>query len=427
MNIADLYTRIRGHRITTDSRKIEKGDVFIALKGETFDGNQYAETALKQGAALAIIDNPQYAGTDCLLVEDGLLCLQQLAHYHRRQLNIPILGITGTNGKTTTKELCHAVLSRKFKTFATQGNYNNHIGVPLTLLSMNETTEIGIVEMGANHPGEIETLCQIAEPDFGIITNIGQAHLEGFGSYENIIATKQALYTHVMQKNGELFVNAADELLMEISKQGRRDTYGKNGESLSGDIKQTVPYLVYSILAPKGQLYIKTHLVGDYNFDNAMAASCVGMHFGVDPLEIQAAIESYHPSNLRSQLIQTDHNTLILDAYNANPSSMKVSISNFKNMPGEHKILILGEMRELGSISKEAHQHLIEQVADSHFEKIFLIGNHFEHCQNMYNFISWFQDTDALIKELMLNKPEQAFILVKGSRGNQLERIVEYL
>ena len=427
MNIADLYARIRGHRVVTDSRKIEKGDVFIALKGENFNGNQYAETALKQGAVLAIVDEPQYAGENCLLVEDCLCCLQQLANFHRRQLGIPILGITGTNGKTTTKELCHAVLSRKFNTFATQGNYNNHIGVPLTLLSMDETTEIGIVEMGANHPGEIETLCQIAEPDFGIITNIGQAHLEGFGSYENIIATKQALYTHVMQKNGKLFVNETDKLLMQLSEKGERYTYGKQGELLSGEIKQTVPYLVFSILVPKGQLYIKTHLVGGYNFDNAMAASCVGLHFGVDPLEIQAAIENYRPSNLRSQLIQTAHNTLILDAYNANPSSMKVAISNFKEMPGEHKMVILGEMRELGEASENAHQQLLESLTDGNFEKIFLVGNHFEHCQNMYNFISWFQDTDALIKELMLNKPEQAFILVKGSRGNQLERIVEYL
>ncbi len=427
MELADLYHKIRGHRVTTDSRDIQAGDVFIALKGENFDGNRYAAEAIQKGATLAVIDNPAYMTNNCQLVRDSLTFLQELARYHRRYLGIPLLGITGTNGKTTTKELCHAVLSRKFKTYATQGNFNNHIGVPLTLLSMDETTEFGIVEMGANHPGEIKTLCDIAEPDYGIITNIGQAHLEGFGSPENIIATKRALYDHILNKNGKVFVNASDELLMNLSKNHNRNTYGKGGDLLQGEIKQTVPYLVYSILAPKGQLYIKTHLVGGYNFDNAMAASAIGFHFGIDPLEIQAAIENYHPSNLRSQLIRTENNTIILDAYNANPSSMQVSVSNFKEMPGDHKILILGEMLELGNESPEAHQRLFELALSGHFDKIFLIGNNFEHCTDKCNFIAWFKDTEALIEELKHNKPDQAFIFVKGSRGNRLERIVEYL
>lgn len=427
MNIADLYDRIRGHRITTDSRRLEAGDVFIALKGENFDGNRYVPEVLEKGAALAITENPQYSGNNCICVENCLLFLQELARYHRRQLGIPIIGITGTNGKTTTKELCHAVLSRKFKTSATQGNFNNHIGVPLTLLGMDKSTELGIVEMGANHPGEIKMLCDIAEPDFGIITNIGQAHLEGFGSTENIIATKKALYDHVFAKNGKVFVNASDELLMRLSEGHNRGTYGKQGELLQGEIRQTVPYLVYSILVPKGQLYIKTHLVGGYNFDNAMAASALGIHFGIDPLEIQAAIEQYQPSNLRSQLLRTEHNTVILDAYNANPSSMQVAVSHFKEMPGEHKMLILGEMLELGSTSEAAHRQLVELASNGNFERLFLIGNHFEHCAKKCNFIAWFKDTETLIEELKRNKPEQAFILVKGSRGNRLERIVEYL
>ena len=427
MNIADLYNEIRGHRVTTDSRNIQAGDVFIALKGENFDGNRYAAEAIRKGAVLAIVDNPDYVTEQCRCVPDTLAFLQELARHHRRQLGIPILGITGTNGKTTTKELCHAVLSRKFKTFATQGNFNNHIGVPLTLLSMDETTEFGIVEMGANHPGEIKTLCDIAEPDYGIITNIGQAHLEGFGTPENIIATKRALYDHVSAKNGKLFVNASDPLLMSLSEEGNRSTYGKTGDLLQGEIKQTVPYLVYSILAPKGQLYIKTNLVGGYNFDNAMAASAVGYHFGIDPLEIQAAIENYHPSNLRSQLIRTRSNVVILDAYNANPSSMQVSVSNFMEMPGDNKMLILGEMLELGAESHKAHQQLLELALSGHFNKIFLIGNNFEHCADQYNFITWFSETDALIEALKHDKPEQAFIFVKGSRGNRLERIVEYL
>lgn len=427
MNIADLYLQIRGHRVTTDSRQIQEGDVFIALKGENFDGNQYAQEALKKGASLAIIDNSAYASTDCICVENSLLFLQRLANYHRKQLGIPILGITGTNGKTTTKELCHAVLSRKFKTFSTPGNLNNHIGVPLTLLRMDETTEFGIIEMGANHPGEIQILCDIAEPDFGIITNIGRAHLEGFGHYENIIATKQALYQYVSNKKGRVFVNAADQLLLELSQSCERNTYGVEGDLLSGCIKQSVPYLVYSLHVPKGQLYVKTHLVGGYNFDNAMAASCVGIYFDIDPLEIQAAIENYHPSNLRSQLIRTAHNTLILDAYNANPSSMQVAIHNFKEMPGAYKILILGEMLELGSESLKAHQQILELAQSGDFQKIFLIGNQFKPCQEKNQLISWFQDTDSLLKELSNDKPEEAFILIKGSRGNRLERIVEYL
>lgn len=411
----------------TDSRQVMPGDIFIALKGESFDGNKYATEALRKGALLAVIDDPEYMTANCELVPDTLLFLQELARHHRRQLGIPILGITGTNGKTTTKELCNAVLSQKFRTFATQGNFNNHIGVPLTLLSMDETTEFGIVEMGANHPGEIKTLCDIAEPDFGIITNIGRAHLEGFGSYENIITTKKALYDHIFNKDGLVFVNASDPLLMQVSSNHQRKTYGIEGDLLKGEIKQTVPYLVYSLLVPKGQLYIKTHLVGGYNFDNAMAASALGIHWGIDPIKIQEAIEQYQPSNLRSQLIRSEQNTIILDAYNANPSSMQVSVSNFKDMPGDHKILVLGEMLELGADSVKAHQELLQLALTGNFERIFLIGNNFEHCIDKRNFILWFKDTESLITELKDNPVKDAFLFIKGSRGNRLERIVEYL
>ena len=300
IDISQLYhDKIRGHRVTTDSRSIRPGDIFIALKGEHFNGNQYAADALAKGAVAAVIDEPAYQSPHCILVPDSLLFLQELAHYHRQQLHIPIIGITGTNGKTTTKELCHAVLSQKYKVVATQGNFNNHIGVPLTLMAMDENTQIGIVEMGANHPGEIKTLCDIAEPDYGIITNIGQAHLEGFGCYENIIATKKALYDAVFQRQGKVFVNADDKLLMNLTENyaDSRYTYGTQGAFLKGEIKQTVPYLVYDLLTPKGHLYIKTHLVGGYNFDNAMAASAIGTFFNIDPLQIQQAIENYHPSN----------------------------------------------------------------------------------------------------------------------------------
>lgn len=428
-NISEIYfSYIKGRRVTTDSRDIQKGDVFIALKGENFNGNGYAAQALEKGAGFVVIDEEKYADGDrYICVPDALAFLQQIANFHRRQLAIPILGITGTNGKTTTKELCNAVLSRKYKTFATQGNYNNHIGVPLTLLSMDETTELGIVEMGANHPGEIETLCNIAEPDFGIITNIGRAHLEGFGSYENIIKTKKELYDHLFAKKGKVFVNAGDELLLQLSEGHDRETYGINGNLIKGEIKQTIPYLVYSLKTLKGDLYIKTHLIGGYNFDNAMAASAVGAFWGVEPLEIQRAIESYRPSNLRSQLIKTVRNTVILDAYNANPSSMQVSVSNFGEMNAARKVVILGEMRELGTESEEAHRTLLELANQFHFDQIFLVGNNFEHCADSLNFNPPFKDTDSLIGYLQEHPVRDAFVFIKGSRGNKLERIVEYL
>ena len=431
MKIAELYELYKQHPVvTTDSRKCPQGALFFALKGDSFNGNAFAAQALEQGCAYAIVDEVEYAvGGDehYILVEDVLTALQQLAHYHRQQLHIPILGITGTNGKTTTKELCHAVLSKKFKTFATQGNFNNHIGVPLTLLSMDETTEFGIVEMGANHPGEIKTLCEIADPDFGIITNIGHAHLEGFGSYENIIATKKALYDYLLPKNGPVFVNTGDPLLMQLSRDHKRYTYGQEGDLLKGEIKQTVPYLVYSLKTRKGDLYVKTHLVGGYNFDNAMAASAIGMHFGIDPLDIQTAIENYRPSNLRSQLIRSGRNTIILDAYNANPSSMRASVGNFCEMPGEHKVVILGEMLELGTENAAAHEEIVRLTQQGNFDRIFLIGNNFEHCADKCNFITWFKDTESFMEYLKSHPLNDSFIFIKGSRGNKLERIVEYL
>ena len=425
-DIAELYERIvRGHRVTTDSRNIRPGDVFVALKGANFNGNRYAASALAQGASAAIIDEPSETGEHRFLVPDALKCLQELAHHHRCRLGIPILGITGTNGKTTTKELCHAVLSRKYKVTTTQGNLNNHIGVPLTLLAMDENTQFGIVEMGANHPGEIKMLCDIADPDYGIITNIGHAHLEGFGSYENIIATKSALYDHILAKKGRLFVNASDGLLMRLSEGHTRNTYGREGDLLRGDVKQTVPYLTYALHTMHGDLYVRTRLVGGYNFDNAMAASAVGTYFGMDPLDIRDAIEAYTPSNLRSQLIKTERNTLILDAYNANPSSMHAALSNFIEMPGEHKSVILGEMLELGAESHHAHTALLQLAFSGTFEHIYLVGKSF--APTSHESVIHLEDTDALIRTLHNHPLRDAFILIKGSRGNQLERIVEYL
>lgn len=424
-----VYKAFRdGSRVTTDSREVKEGDIFIALKGENHNGNTFAEKAIAQGARHVVIDEAEYnTSPRCVLVPDTLRFLQQLAHYHRRQLNIPILGITGTNGKTTTKELCHAVLSKKYKTVATKGNLNNHIGVPLTLLSMDAGTEFGIVEMGANHPGEIKDLCEIAEPDYGIITNIGYAHLEGFGSYENIIETKSALYKSVMSKEGILFVNSQDELLCRLSEESKRFTYGMEGTLANGEIAQTTPYLVYTLKTRHGHLYIRTKLIGGYNFDNAMAASAVGTYFEVDPLQIQAAMEAYTPSNLRSQLLKTERNTIILDAYNANLSSMRVAISNFAEMKANDKLVIIGEMRELGAISNDAHREIMDLIASHKFPKVFIVGHNFESFRNKYTFTTYFPDTEALIEYLKTHEVANSFILVKGSRGNKLERIIDYL
>lgn len=426
--IAEIYERyVRGKRVTTDSRNIQAGDVFIALKGENFNGNEFAGTALEQGASVVFTDEDvSLPANQCIRVEDGLKFLQEMARYHRHQLDIPILGITGTNGKTTTKELCHSVLSTSYQTFATPGNFNNHIGVPLTLLSMDENTRFGIVEMGANHPGEIKMLCEIADPDFGLITNIGRAHLEGFGSYENIIATKTQLYDHIRQKGGKVFVNSDDPLLMSLSEGMQRITYGKEG-FLKGEIKQSIPCLVYALKTLKGDLYIRTKLIGGYNFDNTMAASCVGLHFGVSPLEIQKAIENYTPSNLRSQLIKSEHNTIILDAYNANPSSMHAALTNFRELQASHKIVILGEMRELGKETAEEHEKIVNLAMEAGFEQIFLVGINFEHYGNNITFIRHFTDTDTLIAWLKSHPVSCSCVFVKGSRGNKLERIVEYL
>ncbi len=427
--IASLYENyIKGHTVTTDSRNVNPGDIFIALKGENFNGNTFARTALKKGAAAAFVDEHEYAGEKgCIKVDNGLIFLQEIARYHRKQLGIPILGITGTNGKTTTKELCNAVLSTHFKTYATQGNFNNHIGVPLTLLGMDASIEFGIVEMGANHPDEIKTLCDIADPDFGIITNIGRAHLEGFGSYENIIATKKQLYDHIRQKNGTIFVNADDALLMQLSEGMNRHTYGEEGNYLKGEIKQSIPYLVYSLKTLKGDLYIKTRLIGGYNFANAMAASCAGHYFKIEPTCIQKAIENYLPANLRSQLIKTTKNIVILDAYNANPSSMKAALSNFIELKADHKIVILGEMLELGKDSPSAHQDIVRLAESGNFNRILLVGSEFEHFDNNLTSIRHFANTDALIAYLQKENLQSSCILVKGSRGNKLERIVEYL
>jgi UDP-N-acetylmuramoyl-tripeptide--D-alanyl-D-alanine ligase len=429
MNIPGLYEIFRNHPVvTTDSRNIPKDSIFFALKGANFNGNDFAAEALQKGAAYAVIDEPATLSDERLLfVDDVLGCLQQLARYHRDQLGLPILAITGTNGKTTTKELTAAVLSKKFKTKFTQGNLNNHIGVPLTLLSMDKSTEIGIVEMGANHPGEIKILCEIANPDFGIITNIGKAHLEGFGSFEGVIRTKSELYNFLREKGGKCFINADNDLLNKQAQGLEQIKYGKSTSYfMSGELASVDNYLVIKALFSKGWLYLKSKLVGDYNFENLLAAACVGKYFEVDPLLIQKALEEYTPSNNRSQLIRNEKNTIIMDAYNANPTSMMAALQNFANLKNDEKCLILGDMLELGETSEMEHQMIADYIENQDFSAVYLVGPNFMKTKDSDKKKKF--DTIELLKNYLKTQPiENKFVLIKGSRGIHLEKILEIL
>ncbi len=430
MTIAELYQLFLQHPVVvTDSRKIVPQSIFFALKGENFNGNRFAANALASGAAYAVIDEPEYRADDrFILVEDVLTALQQLARYHRQQLGIPILAITGTNGKTTTKELTSAVLSKKFKVVNTQGNLNNHIGVPLTLLSLNRETEIGVIEMGANHPGEIAQLCEMALPNFGLITNVGKAHLEGFGSFEGVISTKTEMYRFLEKTNGKIFINTANPYL--TAKVGMVEKIGyttqKGGEGLEGELMQSSPYMVFKACFPKGWLYCKTYLVGGYNLENALAASAIGLYFGVDPLKIQQALEEYQPSNNRSQFIKTQKNALLMDAYNANPTSMAAALENFVASKAPRKAVVLGDMLELGDASQEEHQKIVDQLANMDLDLVFLVGQQFGACRHQGSF-RLFTDSNALMNHLEEASIQDYLILIKGSRGMKLETIIHQL
>lgn len=419
---------LKSGKISTDSRKIEKGTLFFALKGENFNGNKYAEDALKKGAEYAIIDEAEYAVNErLLLVEDVLSCLQQLANYHRRQLKIPILGITGTNGKTTTKELISTVLSEKYKVTYTQGNLNNHIGVPLTLLQMNDDTEFGVIEMGANHPGEIATLCQIADPDYGIITNIGKAHLEGFGSFEGVIKTKGELYDYIKEKSGIIFYNHDNQILEELGeKTPNRVSYGGKNADLTGETIQSPPYIHAKVNFPKGVLYINSKLIGDYNFENILAAACIGYYFKIDPLNIQKAIKNYQPNNNRSQLIVRGNIKIIMDAYNANPTSMSASVKSFSKTKDANSYLILGDMLELGEYSEHEHEQILNLVKEEGFKNVLLVGKEFSKSAQKFNFPA-FINVEDLCEYLKAQGIKNGNILIKGSRGIQLEKILEII
>ncbi|MFZ4399532.1 MAG: UDP-N-acetylmuramoyl-tripeptide--D-alanyl-D-alanine ligase [Bacteroidales bacterium] len=429
MNIEEIYKIFELHpKISTDSRNIIPDSLFFALKGENFDGNTFAEFSLNNGAAFAIIDNAKYyKGKQYILVENVLKTMQSLAAFHRNTLTIPIIGITGTNGKTTTKELINSVLSQKYKVLATIGNLNNHIGVPLTLLSIKEEHEIAIIEMGANHIGEIKELCEISNPDFGIITNIGKAHLEGFGGIEGVIQTKNDLYKAIRKKKGKVFVNFNNELLMNLSEGIKKITYGENTSAYcSGKLLNANPFVNIQYCCTDLYDEIQTQLIGIYNLENILAAIAIGFYFNVPQIQIKKSLEAYKPGNNRSQVLKTSKNTLVLDAYNANPSSLAAAIRNFSEIYAENKVIIIGDMLELGIYSKEEHLNILKIIEELDFQKVLLIGNEFSSVCN-HSLWNCFQDSESAKNWFFKNPIENAFILIKGSRGIKMEKIIEAL
>lgn len=411
--------------VSTDTRNISKDCIFFALKGDNFDANIFTNEALDKGAKYVVIDNPNYqVEGKTLLVDDTLIALQQLANYHRKMLNTKIISLTGSNGKTTTKELIHTVLSKKYKTIATIGNLNNHIGVPLTLLRLTKETEIGIIEMGANHQKEIEFLCEIAEPDFGYITNFGKAHLEGFGGVEGVIKGKSEMYTFLQNKNKLIFVNLDDAVQDEKTNNSNRYTFSKQKDAnIKIDSIEANPMVKISF----EDTTIQSHLIGLYNANNINAAITIGKYFEVANTQIKEAIENYIPENNRSQLIKKGTNEIILDAYNANPSSMQVAIENFKQLNHNKKIAILGDMFELGEESLEEHKKIIALLREESTITTYFIGKDFYTNKIEEKKILFFEDFTSFATYLKKIQVSESLILIKGSRGMALERILEFL
>ncbi|WP_452597188.1 UDP-N-acetylmuramoyl-tripeptide--D-alanyl-D-alanine ligase [Pontimicrobium sp. MEBiC01747] len=418
---------LENNSISTDTRKVRKGDLFFALKGEHFNGNTFANQALDKGAKYVIIDEKEYhSNTEKTIhVEDVLKTLQALATYHRNYLKLPIIALTGSNGKTTTKELINAVLSKKYNTTATIGNLNNHIGVPLTLLSMTKATEIGIVEMGANHQKEIDFLCSIAQPDYGYITNFGKAHLEGFGGIEGVIKGKTELYNYLKANTKLIFVNANDSKQVEHSKNAQIITFGdKDTANLTVTLEQAQPF----VYASYNKQTIRTQLIGIYNFNNIAAAICIGNYFKVEDASIKEALEQYTPRNNRSQILEKETTKIILDAYNANPSSMKAALSNFSDLKvTSNKIAILGDMFELGDEAKQEHQNIADLASQLNIDAIILVGENFYNTKNTNPKIKQYHSFEALKSNFNSLSVTDVTLLIKGSRGMALERILELL
>lgn len=410
--------------VCTDTRKIEENCIFFALKGDNFNGNEFASEALKKGASYAIIDEEGYVlNTNTILVKDVLQTLQELAKYHRNQCNAKVIALTGSNGKTTTKELINAVLSKKYRTVATTGNLNNHIGVPLTLLSITKNTELAIVEMGANHLKEIEFLCSIAQPDFGYITNFGKAHLEGFGSLEGVIKGKSELYDYLISNDKSIFLNADDQTQLKklgsyIKKYGF--TMAKN-EYYTIELVEADPFVKIKVK----DLFVTSNLIGKYNFTNCCAAILMGKYFNIPLIDIKIALEQYVPTNNRSQIIKKNGKQIILDAYNANPTSMEVALENFSTLSNECKFAFLGDMFELGKTATAEHQKIADLASRLDFEKVFLIGENFNKTDTSLKKFAAFKDVSSFLKGNTL--PSNCSIIIKGSRGMALERLVDLL
>ena len=427
MNIQEIHNLfLKCKSLSIDTRKIEKDSIFFAIKGENFDANTFAKQALELGALFVIIDNESYFIDErTILVQDSLETLQELAKFHRAYLKLPIIALTGSNGKTTTKELINVVLSKKYKTKATVGNLNNHIGVPLTLLSFNTETEIGIVEMGANHKKEIEFLCEIAQPDYGYITNFGKAHLEGFGGVEGVIEGKSEMYQYLAKNNKLAFVNLEDSIQVEKSTGIKSFTFGLKNDKADVKIENITanPFVVVDY----ENFTVESHLIGLYNSNNINAAVSIGRYFKVDNEAVKEAIENYIPENNRSQLLKKGSNQIILDAYNANPSSMAVAIANFLQLDGHNKAMILGDMFELGKESRQEHKIIVESLLNQNRSVCYLIGKAFYENKIASENIHFFETFEDFANDLKTIHFVDSTILIKGSRGMALERTLEYI
>jgi len=427
MQTEKLYEKfLETGKISTDTRQIAVGSIFFALRGEKFNANEFAQQALEKGARYAVIDDSTYAKDPrCILVDDSLKALQELAKYHRTKLAIPVIGLTGSNGKTTSKELLNAVLSKKFKTYATKGNLNNHIGVPLSILSVDKSMEIAVIEMGANHLGEIALLCSIANPTHGFITNIGKAHIGTFGGFENIIRGKSELYQHLIVNNGIVFINSQNAILANMAKRFKNPYfYPASGDYLHVKLLDADPYIRYD--DEYGET-VKTQLMGAYNFENIAAALCIGKFFGVEATAANKAIADYVPGNMRSQILVKGTNTIILDAYNANPSSMEAAINNLASMKATRKVAILGDMFELEEEAEKEHRKIGELLNAQNFDQVYLCGRLMQAAKGPHAASKLFEKKELLIEELKKHPIKDSTILVKASRGIGLESIVDYL
>lgn len=433
MEISELYKIFEKHPVvTTDSRDCPEGSIFFALKGASFNGNAFAMKAIGQGCAYAVVDEPEFApegDSRFILCQDCLHTLQLLANYHRRHLGTKIIGITGTNGKTTTKELLAAVLEKKYNVLYTQGNFNNDIGVPKTLLRLKPEHEIAVVEMGASHPGDIKTLVDIVEPDCGIITNVGRAHLQGFGSFEGVIKTKGELYDYLRDNGGFVFIHNENKYLQGIAGGLSLVRYGTTAGDPSllvcGEVVECAPYLKFRWQTCQGQWHeVQTHLIGSYNVYNMLAAACIGIHFGVGENLVSEALRDYVPTNNRSQLEVTASNKLIVDTYNANPTSMRAALENFRDMAVEPKMAILGDMGELGDVSDEEHRKVVDFLIDNHIGNVWLVGECFAKTRCDFR---KFHDVDEVKKEILAHKPQGQYILIKGSNSMKLFQLPEFL